>query len=319
MGNSKISIIVPVFNVVNYLSECLESILSQTYSNIEVVLVDDGSTDDSPWICDEFARRDERVKVIHQQNSGVSNARNNGIKAATGNFLAFVDSDDYIESDTYEKLMALQEKYDSDISISNRILHASVEVPKHITVHNGKKAMKDLLAMKMDTENYLPCSMCGGIYRRELFDDVLFPSDIHHFEDYLMQVLLVNKANTIVVTTEAFYHYRIREGSANHVNYNQKTASCLLIADRLRDMHVITDRQQYTDVASYFIAKCYFTSITSTNADKDLQQHLRRKIYVNKGNIIKSNSIKPTHKVALLSYCLFPQINARFFSSKVKN
>ena len=109
--NPRISVIVPVYNVEQYLPRCVESILAQTYENLEILLVDDGTKDNSGAICDAYARQDARVKAIHKKNGGLSSARNAGIDAATGEYLSFVDSDDWIEPDMYEKMMALMEKY----------------------------------------------------------------------------------------------------------------------------------------------------------------------------------------------------------------
>ncbi|MBR4316077.1 MAG: glycosyltransferase, partial [Alphaproteobacteria bacterium] len=115
MKNKKISIIVPVYNVQKYLDKCLKSIISQTLTDIEIILVDDGSTDSSGLICDKYAKKDKRIKVVHQKNARQGAARNAGIKLATGDYIGFVDSDDYITSDMFEKLYKKAYIYDADI------------------------------------------------------------------------------------------------------------------------------------------------------------------------------------------------------------
>ena len=115
--NSLISVIVPVYNVEKYLPQCLNSIINQTYKNIEVVLVDDGSTDDSGNICEEYKKNDERIIVVHQKNSGLSAARNVGIEISTGEYITFIDSDDYISPDYIENLYSALEQYSADIAI----------------------------------------------------------------------------------------------------------------------------------------------------------------------------------------------------------
>ena len=112
-----ISLIVPVYNVKDYLKTCLQSILEQTYKNLEIILVDDGSDDGSSGICDEYARMDQRIKTIHLPHSGVSAARNAGLAAATGELLGFVDSDDWIDHDMYQYLYALMQEHDADVSV----------------------------------------------------------------------------------------------------------------------------------------------------------------------------------------------------------
>ena len=114
--NEKISVIVPVYNVENYIQYCLESLVNQTYKNLQIILVDDGSTDSSGYICDKYALKDKRIKVIHKSNGGLSSARNSGMQLADGNYIGFVDSDDFIMPTFYEELYNLLQKYDSDIA-----------------------------------------------------------------------------------------------------------------------------------------------------------------------------------------------------------
>ena len=128
MRNDLISVIVPVYNVELYLQQCIDSILNQTYSNLEIILIDDGSTDNSSIICDINLEKDHRIKVIHKQNGGLSNARNVGVKNAQGKFVAFIDSDDYISEDYIEVLYRLICKYNADISVCRfRYVFGNVE------------------------------------------------------------------------------------------------------------------------------------------------------------------------------------------------
>ncbi len=116
-----VSIIVPVYNTEKYLKKCFKSITEQTYSNLEIIIVDDGSTDDSGRLCDEYAQFDDRVMVIHKENGGLSSARNEGLRNSTGEYLTFVDSDDYISKDFVEKSLDLCKKYGADISVLNMV------------------------------------------------------------------------------------------------------------------------------------------------------------------------------------------------------
>ena len=116
VDEGKISVVVPVYNVEEYLDQCVESLVGQTYKNLEVILVDDGSPDNCPAMCDEWAERDNRIKVIHKENGGVSSARNAALDIASGDYIGFVDSDDWIEPDMYEILIKNAKKYDADIS-----------------------------------------------------------------------------------------------------------------------------------------------------------------------------------------------------------
>ena len=116
INKKKLSIIIPVFNVEEYLPKCIESVVNQTYDNLEILLINDGSTDNSGVICDNFAHKDERVKVVHKENGGLSAARNLGLSLATGHYIAFLDSDDYIDSEMYETLVDALENADADIA-----------------------------------------------------------------------------------------------------------------------------------------------------------------------------------------------------------
>lgn len=137
MKEDLISIIVPVYKVENYLSKCLDSMICQTYKNIEIILVDDGSPDNSGKICDDYAKKDSRIKVIHKENGGLSDARNAGLKIATGKYIGFVDSDDYISVEMYEKLYNQAKKEDADIACCN-----------YYRVKMEKNLIKELLEIK---------------------------------------------------------------------------------------------------------------------------------------------------------------------------
>ena len=133
-----ISVIIPVYNVEKYLRRCIDSVINQTYKNLEIIIVDDGSTDNSSNICDEYTNKDSRVKVVHKENGGLSSARNVGIELAKGDLIAFVDSDDYIELEMYEKLKENMDKYDSDIAICQYYNSFKYSIKRQIGVEEEK-------------------------------------------------------------------------------------------------------------------------------------------------------------------------------------
>jgi len=139
-----ISIIVPIYNIAEYASECIQSLINQTYKNIEIILVDDGSTDHSPVICDEFAEQDERIKVIHKRNGGLSDARNAGLDVATGEYIGFVDGDDWVDEDMYETLYHLIYEHQADISICTHY----TELPNRTKVKYKSKKSKIFRSQK---------------------------------------------------------------------------------------------------------------------------------------------------------------------------
>ena len=170
-----ISIIVPVYNVKNYLEKCLQSICGQTYKNLEIILIDDGSSDGSGELCDLFAQRDGRIKVIHQANAGQSAARNRGLAVAQGEFLGFVDSDDWIEPDMYEFLYHLLKENGADISICSHYIETAVKTRvKHsseqFSSFSREEAIRTLVEDKR-IRNY----MWDKLYKRQLFAGIYFP------------------------------------------------------------------------------------------------------------------------------------------------
>ncbi len=224
MGNAKISVIVPVYNVESYIGKCLDSIINQTYKNLEIILVDDGSTDNSPEICDKYAAGDERIIVIHKENDGVSSARNEGIRIATGDFIGFVDGDDFIESDMYETLVSMITSDDIDIATSGYCM----EYPDGKVVF--MKNEDEVPACPMDTKDFLRYVFIRDKYRNvagyivtKLFrasvikeNDILFDENMVMTEDILFfsQILMLSKK--IVYTEKHLYHYFQRETSAYH-------------------------------------------------------------------------------------------------------
>jgi len=222
----KISIVIPVYNVELYLRKCIESILAQTYIDFECILVDDGSLDNCPMICDEYATRDHRVIVIHQKNSGVSAARNAGLNRAKGEWIGFVDSDDWCDPGMFEYLLKNAEEYQADISIcgyrtieeGNKIVHSS-QLHPHL-IMNSKNAVKRLILNKcINAPNW------NKLVKRQLFlcnDEILrYDETIRYGEDKLLMFYLFKRADKIVYFPQAYYNYFRRSDSISMI-YKKK-------------------------------------------------------------------------------------------------
>ena len=179
----KISIIVPVYNVEKYLKKCIDSIINQTYKNIEIILVDDGSKDSSGRICDEYIEKDKRIVTIHKKNGGLSDARNEGIKKATGKYLSFIDSDDYIEENMIGNLYKSIIENDSDISTCAKIIEYSnkkiIKNNKSNFCINNNEAMKRML-----TFDEIDTSACDKLFKKDLFLNIKFPVG-RYYEDII--------------------------------------------------------------------------------------------------------------------------------------
>lgn len=209
----KISIIIPIYNVEKYLPACVESILQQTYKNLEVILVDDGSPDRCPVICDELAQKDDRIRVIHQKNKGLSGARNTGIDNAQGDYLIFVDSDDTVEQTLVEELYTYAEKWNCAIVACGRnyIFEDGQIVCKIVRdeskVYGFEEAMQEMNSFRL-----FDMSAWAKIYRKELFEDIRFPEG-KLSEDYYIMYKLFDKAQTIGYVAKPLYNYLQRQSS----------------------------------------------------------------------------------------------------------
>lgn len=198
-----VSIVVPVYNVKDYLGKCLESLMGQSYERIEIIVVDDGSTDGSGEICDEFARDDERVKVFHKRNGGLSSARNYGIKKAKGDYICLVDSDDLVNKDFVARMVEAAEQEDADVAVCGY----NDAVPERRVV-SGEEATVRLLTMQENME----IIAWNKMYRLNLFDDVSYPEG-ENYEDTLTTYKLLSKAGRAAYVPESLYVYRERVGS----------------------------------------------------------------------------------------------------------
>jgi glycosyltransferase involved in cell wall biosynthesis len=215
----KISIIVPVYNVEKYLKTCIESILSQTYKNFELILVNDGSTDNSGKICDSFSLNDNRVKVIHKSNGGLSDARNAGLELANGDFIGFVDSDDYIDDHMYEELLNNIILFKSDIAVCGRYdLYEDIKIRKFYInkpiILNNKEVIKKLL-----TWNNIDSAAWDKLYNRKVFKNIRFPVNKYN-EDIFVMVEILSKIDKIVLIGKPLYYYRHRPNSITSESFS---------------------------------------------------------------------------------------------------
>lgn len=216
-----ISVIVPVYNVSRYIKKCIISILSQTYNDFELLLIDDGSTDKSGIICDYYQKQDDRIKVFHKENGGLSDARNYGIERAIGDYVTFIDSDDYVASNYLETLFQLIIKYDADVSsvcfieTNNREL----DVFKNI---DGTGCLTNIDAIKYSMiRKKLGVSACGKLFKIGLFKEIKFPKN-QLYEDLFTIPYIFAKSGRIAYTEDKLYAYYMRSGSITNSNITSK-------------------------------------------------------------------------------------------------
>jgi len=265
MDMPKISIVVPVYKVENEIDRCVSSLLKQTFSDIEIILVDDGSPDKCPQICDEYASQDARVKVIHKENGGLSDARNAGLREAIGEYVLFVDSDDYIDERTCEKFYAnIATNVDVIVGDGYRIeskgkfLMNHVDIPSQSAISGSDFLKAQLRCNKMNM------AACLNLYNRKFLidNDLFFKKGILHEDEQWTPRVFLN-AKTVTVLGFPFYYYVIREGSIT--KRKDKTRNGIdLIATcyELEDIYENIDDTELKNLLNDYLAKLFLHAIS---------------------------------------------------------
>lgn len=208
-----ISVIVPIYNVYDYLEKCIESIIHQTYSNLEIILVDDGSDDGCSIICDEYRKLDNRIKVIHKKNEGLSSARNAGLDIATGSLISFVDSDDYLELNMLEELKKNMDKYHSDISVCDfYTVRDGIKKGHNFLDNEFVVSGKDKYILLENQYRILTVYAWNKLYKRELFNSIRYPHGKLYENSYIICDIL-NSAKKVSYIIKPLYNYVCRIGS----------------------------------------------------------------------------------------------------------
>lgn len=248
MKEPLISIIVPVYRVEKYLNKCVRSLIDQSYKNLEIILIDDGSPDNCGVMCDALAKTDNRVKVIHRDNGGQSAARNDGLKIAAGELIGFVDSDDHVDADMYEYLYSILSKYDADIAVcSFRKFSESTGLlqeksTEEVSVHSNQKAMKLLLE-----DTVIGSHPCNKLFKRSTLVGLKFPEG-RVYEDIALMHQVFARANTVVCSTKMAYNYLIRDNSTSYTQ-NAKWAYGLFKAFQERCDFICFKYPEFSDTA----------------------------------------------------------------------
>lgn len=309
----RISIIVPVYNVEKYLEKCIKSILNQTLQDFELILVNDGSTDDSGRICDEFAEKDNRIIVIHKENEGLSKTRNVALDIAKGEYIGFIDSDDWIEPSMYEVLYNLCCKYDADISscaIKESTSKSNVKTRNKIVVKNGKDMIVEIYSYK-----YSGISPCNKLYKSKIYKNIRFPNKKLN-EDAAIMYKIYDISDKVVHKDAKLYNYLIREGSLMHSKFNKDRFEIIDIYNEMLEYF-----QENCDMKKKIISE-YFNSLVTmikdiisensliSNVDslKKIESLFRKKLL----SIILNKNIYYKSKIFLIIYCISYKLGVRF-------
>ena len=306
------SVVVPVYNVEAYISETIESIITQSCQNIEIILINDGSTDNSGIICESYAKIDSRIIVIHQRNSGVSAARNRGIDLAKGEYICFVDGDDTIDSDMIELLYTFGYNHDIDLilPIGNKYTQKIERNDNSFRILEANQVLSDYLQFKNLLDSH-------GLLKTEIVKKIKYSDSIFFWEDYAFMVELISRCNSIAKTTNIFYYYRQREGSANNSKISERTLTCLNIADLFVEKGLVSSRQDLDNVRTFFIEQCFemlmrMRTMPSKNIIKIFTISLRRNV----GSIYRSEGIlaRKKDKMRLLFVSISPMFVLKILS-----
>lgn len=247
-----VSVIVPVYNSEEYLEACINSILGQTHKNLELILINDGSEDLSLRICRYFEEIDERVRVIDKKNAGVSAARNDGITASRGVYIGFVDSDDVIDEDLYEKMVGLLSKDSSQCAVlSSYTINKANEVRfKEEGTITNQEAINFLFNLRF------PTSLWAYLYKKEVIGGVRLREDIHFFEDLEFNFRVLTNCKSVSLCPEKLYYYRLNPSSINYQGANPKRLTCLLISKHVR--RELLGAKNRKGLRKFCYLECYF-------------------------------------------------------------
>ena len=281
----KVSVIVPVYNVENYLNECLESLLKQTYKNIEIILINDGSTDQSKYICEKYEKNYLNIKVLNQENQGVSYARNRALKEANGEYIIFVDADDYCESNMIEE--AIKEMNDETLVIFgyNNVYVNKVE-PK---IFN-----KDISITNV-TERIITNKEIGGFLWNKVFirkhimnNGLIFNTNIHHWEDVIFVSQYIKQIKEVKYINKSLYNYRMRASGSSYDFLNEKNATVLNACEYLIEFYksdkIIQDKLTYVYIIDFYKLK---GKIKNLKIDNDILKQEKNKEFM--GSLSRSN------------------------------
>ena len=318
MKNELISIIVPIYNVQQYLEKCVNSLIKQSYKNIEIILVDDGSTDKSGEIADGLKKNDSRIRVFHKNNGGLSDARNFGIKQAKGKYIGFIDSDDYIENEMYEFLYNNLIENKADISICGRFVN--YDDGRELTQYKTgiKKVMDNVDGLiALNSFKYFDMSACDKLYEKSLFNDIEFPYGLK-CEDYYTMYKLFDKSRMIVYESKPMYHYYKWEGSISR-NKIMDTAFIDASKSQVEYFNEYHPELMYVAYTSYVFANiAYFNRFLKYNIECNevTKLELKREVKKYLKYVLKNPNISRFKKVQALIFS--KNINLyKFIKSKV--
>lgn len=321
MNEEKISIIVPVYNVEAYLERCVESILKQTYTNLEILLVNDGSTDKSGELCDKLALRDHRIRVIHKENGGLSDARNRGIDEASSNLIGFIDSDDYIDEDMYETLYRQMVASKADLSMCGHYdVYHQIPEKQVAEIKTWELMPEEAIKMVMEAK-ILSVTAVNKLYKKALFEQLRFRIG-KIAEDAFIMVDLIHQCSKIVATNEKKYYYVHRENSITTQKFSLKFLNVIEAYEQNAKM-ISENYPDLYDVAIMRLNWAYFYVLDRLLVDNDfkdkvLEDRLISYLKKNKRSILMDSRFTRARKMSFLVLCLSRKLYLRILLTQTK-
>ncbi|MCC8015166.1 MAG: glycosyltransferase family 2 protein [Eubacterium sp.] len=310
--NDIVSVIIPVYKVENYLRECLDSVINQTYKNLEIILVDDGSPDKCPYICDEYALNDSRIKVVHKQNGGLSDARNAGVNIANGKYIVFVDSDDYIEIDMIEILYSTAEKYAADIvecGVNYYVDKVKINDSfDKITVLDSKDACRCFLDRSLNIRSMTP----NKLYKTNIIKQIPFEVGRLHEDMYFAYQALYYSPKYVRIECCKYNYRQQREGSIMTVPIREKNVRDMIYGYEKRN-EFFSERKEglLLDIsrASYYRGLLHLLCRThySLRDNKELADFIIKRLKDNKA-LIEQNKYMGKAKIAYNLFKISPNL-----------
>lgn len=305
MENDLISVIIPVYNVEHYLGDCVESALNQSYKNLEILLIDDGSTDNSGKICDEYSKKDNRIKVFHKKNGGAASAKNFGVKKAVGKFICFIDSDDIVEKDYVEYLYSLISKENADLSIGCYTVKSN---NKEYNI--GKNQIDSILSSKdclkkLLLDDGITVSLCAKLYKKNILKSIYFPENFMYEDDATMYSIIM-KCKTISYGNKSIYTYYIRNNSVMTKDFTDKRLVILKYANNMKKeiLFMYPDLKSFVDRKFIMYNFSILRQLVVSSLNEEQLQIKKNIVHFLKSNsslILKSKYYSLKEKIAVSS------------------
>lgn len=310
--NNLISVIVPIYNVENYLPRCVDSLINQTYKNLEIILVDDGSPDSCPKICDDYANKDSRIKVVHKENGGLSDARNAGMKVATGEYISYIDSDDWVEPSMFEDMLNRLLLDNSDVvSCGVKWVEEDGTLIRDVTVEKDAVIGKEEAVKEILSDGLLKQHVWNKLYKSELVSDIPFEKGKYH-EDVYWSYQIFGKSGRVSVMTKSYYCYVQRDNSIMGEGYSKKRLDAL-DAMYQRCIYIKKNFPNLYDLAlSVYLGSCMYHMQLALNAgcNEEITDNIKDRLsYKKTGNIFTCISSKQA--VWMRMFLTFPTLTCK--------